>query len=95
MNVETAFFTIYGREAKPEETNRFNRLAKELDIRDNDAIWGVVFLLGHHLELTEAMPERMNIAMKQTLQALDASIRKRSDLAEKELRSVKARIEEA
>lgn len=94
MNLEAAFLAIYRREAKPEETNRFNRLAKELDIRENDAIWSMVFLLGHHLELTEGMPERMNTAVKQTLQTLDASIRKRGDLAEKELRSVRARIEE-
>ena len=38
MSLETAFLTVYGREPKPEETNRFNRLAKELGIRKNDAI---------------------------------------------------------
>ena len=95
MNLEAAFLKIYGREAKPEETNRFNRLAKELDIRENDAIWSMVFLLGHHLELTEAMPERMNSATKRTLDSFNASIRKRSEVAEAELWAVRARIEES
>ena len=55
MNVDTAFRSIYGRDPNPEETNRFNRVGKELDIRDNDAIWAITFLLGHHLDLAKLM----------------------------------------
>ena len=95
MNVETAFLAIYGREAKPEETKRFNRLAKELDIRENDAIWSMVFLLGHHLELTEAMPEKMSASTKRLLDSFNAAICKRGELAETELKAARARIEES
>ncbi|WP_263358610.1 hypothetical protein [Acidicapsa ligni] len=95
MSLETAFLTVYGREAKPEETNRFNRLAKELGIRENDAIWSIVFLLGHHLELTEKLPERMGEQANRTLAKFDVGIRQRSETAETELRAIKARIEEA
>jgi hypothetical protein len=95
MRLETAFLTVYGREAKPEETNRFNRLAKELGIRENDAIWSIVFLLGHHLELTETLPKRMGELTNRTLAQFDAGIRQRSEMAEAELRAVKARIEES
>ena len=94
MSLETAFLTVYGREAKPEETNRFNRLAKELGIRENDAIWNIVFLLGHHLEMTETLPERLGKFTNRTLLQFDAAIRQRSETAEAELRVVKARIEE-
>lgn len=45
MNLDAAFQTVYGRLPHPDETLRFNRLAKELGIRDNDAVWGIVFLL--------------------------------------------------
>lgn len=95
MNLETAFLKIYGREAKPEETNRFNRLAKELDIRENDAIWSIVFLLGHHLELTEAIPEKMNASAKCLLDSFNVAIGKRGEVAETELRAARARIEES
>jgi hypothetical protein len=94
MSLETAFLTVYGREAKPEETNRFNRLAKELGIRENDAIWSIVFLLGHHLEMTETLPERLDKFTNRTLVQFDAAIRQRTETAEAELRAVKARIEE-
>jgi hypothetical protein len=94
MSLETAFLAVYGRAAKPEETNRFNRLAKELGIRENDAIWNIVFLLGHHLELTETLPERMGEQANRALAKFDVGIRRRSETAEAELRAVKARIEE-
>ena len=94
MSLETAFLTVYGREPKPEETNRFNRLAKELGIRENDAIWSIVFLLGHHLELTEGLPERMDAITRRTLADFGAGVQKRSETAETELRAVRARIEE-
>jgi hypothetical protein len=94
MSLETAFMTVYGREAKPEETNKFNRLAKELGIRENDAVWSIVFLLGYHLELTETLPERLTTVTKRALVQFDSAIRLRSETAESELRTVKARIEE-
>jgi hypothetical protein len=31
MNLDTAFRSIYGRDPSPDETNRFNRIGKELD----------------------------------------------------------------
>ena len=62
MNLDTAFRSIYGRDPSPEETNRFNRIGKELDIRDNDAIWAIAFLLGHHLDLAKQMPEQIDKA---------------------------------
>lgn len=95
MSLETAFLTVYGREAKPEETNRFNRLAKELGIRENDAVWSIVFLLGHHLELAEKIPERMREQSNRALAKFDAGVRQRSETAEKELQAIKARIEES
>ncbi len=94
MNLEIAFATVYGREPKPEETFRFNRLAKELDIRENDAVWSIVFLLGHHIELAELLPKQIGATTAQSLAQYDAALRRRNNVAENELRAVKARIEE-
>lgn len=95
MSLETAFATVYGREPKPEETNRFNKLAKELGIRENDAVWSLVFLLGQHLELTEAVPERIRSAAELTLVHFQNAVQKRSETAEIELGVIKGRIEES
>ena len=94
MNHEAAFRTVYGRDAKPEETARFNRLAKELGIKDNDAIWSVVFLLGHHVELAGILPKQIGESAAQSLAQYEAMLRRRNDVAESELRAVKARVEE-
>jgi hypothetical protein len=94
MNVDTAFRSIYDREPSPEETNRFNRIGKELDIRDNDAIWAVVFLLGHHLELAKQMPEQIDKLISQSLADYTAAISNTLNLAESDLAATKARIEE-
>ena len=94
MNLEAAFVTVYGREPKPEETNRFNKLAKELGIKENDAVWSLVFLLGQHLELTEAVPERIRSAAELTLFNFQSAVQKRSETAEVELDVIRARIEE-
>jgi hypothetical protein len=94
MNVDTAFRSIYGRDPSPEETNRFNRIGKELDIRDNDAIWAVVFLLGHHLDLAKQMPEQIDKLISQSLADYSAAIANALNLAESDLVAAKARIEE-
>jgi hypothetical protein len=94
MSLEKAFLTVYGRDPKPEETNRFYRLAKELGIRENDAIWNIIFLLGHHLELTETLPERLGAVTNRTLAQFDAEICRRRETAEVELRVIRARIED-
>ena len=93
MNHDAAFRSVYGREPKPEETARFNKLAKELDIRDNDAVWSVVFLLGHHIELAEALPKQIGVSAAHALAQYDAMLRLRNTVAENELRAVKARVE--
>ena len=95
MNIEIAFRSVYGRDPNAEEINRFNRLAKELGIRDNDALWAVVFLLGHHLELTKQMPERMEQLTSQSLESYRSALLHASKSAESELLATKARIEEA
>ena len=92
ISLETAFLTACEREARLEETNRFNRLAKELGIRENDAVWSIVFLLGHHVELTETLPARMDTITKSTLAHFHAGIHKQSETAETELRAVRARV---
>jgi hypothetical protein len=94
MNVDTAFRSIYGRDPSPEETNRFNRIGKELDIRDNDAIWAVTFLLGHHLDLAKQMPEQIDKLISQSLTDYRAAISDALNLAESDLAVTKARIEE-
>jgi ElaB/YqjD/DUF883 family membrane-anchored ribosome-binding protein len=94
MSLDTAFVTVYGREPKPEETNRFNKLAKELGIRENDAVWSLVFLLGQHLEMTEAIPERIRSEAELTLAKFQSAVQKRNETAEVELNAIKARIEE-
>lgn len=94
MNLESAFEVIYGRFPKPEETARFNRLAKELDIRDNDAVWSLVFLLGHHLELADAMPVKISLASARVLSRFDEGLKQRTVTAEKELEAAKARVEQ-
>ena len=94
MTLEVAFETIYGRGASPEEASRFNRLAKELDIRDNDAVWVLVFLLGHHLELTKRMPEQIKTSAQQVLASFSGTLTEQLAGAESELRLAKARVEE-
>jgi hypothetical protein len=94
MNVDTAFRSVYGRDPSPEETNRFNRIGKELDIRDNDAIWAITFLLGHHLELTKRMPEQIDKLIAQSLLQYTSALLGARKLAETELAATKARIEE-
>ena len=94
MNVDTAFRSIYGRAPSPEETNRFNRIGKELDIRDNDAIWAIVFLLGHHIDLAKQMPEQIDKLISQSLTRYASSLDSARRLAETDLAATKARIEE-
>jgi ElaB/YqjD/DUF883 family membrane-anchored ribosome-binding protein len=94
MNLDTAFRSIYGRDPSPDETNRFNRIGKELDIRDNDAIWAIAFLLGHHLDLAEQMPEQIDKLISQSLAKYASSLDSARRLAETDLAATKARIEE-
>jgi len=94
VNVDTAFRSIYGRDPNPEETNRFNRIGKELDIRDNDAIWAVAFLLGHHLDLAKQMPGQIDKLISQSLADYTSAISNALNLAESDLAATKARIEE-
>jgi hypothetical protein len=94
MNLDTAFRSIYGRAPSPEETNSFNRIGKELGIRDNDAIWAIAFLLGHHLDLAKQMPEQIDKLISQSLTKYASSLDRARRLAETELAVTKARIEE-
>lgn len=94
MNIDTAFRAIYSREPNAEETGRFNRIARELGIRDNDAIWAVVFLLGHHLELTQTMPERMEQLTAQSMVQFTAVLLRARKSAEAEFAATRARVEE-
>jgi ElaB/YqjD/DUF883 family membrane-anchored ribosome-binding protein len=94
MNLDTAFRSIYGRDPSPEETNQFNRISKELDIRDNDAIWAITFLLGHHLDLAKQMPEQIDKLISQSLAKYATSLTSARRLAETDLAATKARIEE-
>jgi len=94
MSLESAFYAVYGRHANPDETNRFNRLAKELGIRDNDAVWSLVFLLGHHLELTDRLPARIELAAQHLLERFKGNMLEQISSAEAELKLTKARIEE-
>ena len=95
MNVDTAFRSIYGRAPSPEETNCFNRIGKELDIRDNDAVWAIAFLLGHHLDLAKLMPEQIDKLISQSLARYATSLDSARRLAETDLAATKARIEES
>jgi hypothetical protein len=94
MNIDTAFRSVYGRDPSPDETNRFNRIGKELDIRDNDAIWAITFLLGHHLDLAKQMPEQIDKLISQSLARYATSLDSARRLAETDLAATKARIEE-
>ena len=94
MNLDTAFRSVYGRDPSPDETNRFNRIGKELDIRDNDAIWAIAFLLGHHLDLAKQMPEQIDKLISQSLARYTSSLDSARRLAETDLAATKARIEE-
>ena len=95
MNLDTAFLAVYGRAPSPEETNSFNRIGKELDIRDNDAIWAIAFLLGHHLDLAIQMPEQIDKLISQSLAKYRSSLDSARRLAETDLAATKARIEES
>jgi hypothetical protein len=94
MNIDAAFRSIYSRDPNAEETGRFNRIARELGIRDNDAIWAVVFLLGHHLELTQGMPERMEQLTAQSMEQFTGVLLRARKSAEAEFAATRARVEE-
>jgi hypothetical protein len=94
MNLDTAFRAVYGRAPDPEETNRFNQVARELDIRENDAIWAVTFLLGHHLDLAKRMPEQIEERVCESLTRYEMALLNGRKLAEAELAAIRARIEE-
>jgi len=94
MNIEMAFHAIYGRDPNPEEANRFNRIAKELGIRDNDAIWAVAFLLGHYVDLAKRMPEQIRNISEESLREHARTIKLAHDTAEREFAVIKSRIEE-
>jgi hypothetical protein len=94
MNLDTAFRAVYGRAPDPEETNRFNQVARELDIRDNDAIWVVTFLLGHHLDLAKRMPEQIEERVCESLTSYQMALLNGRKLVEAELAAIRARIEE-
>lgn len=94
MNIETAFRSIYKRDPSPEETNDFNRIAKELGIRDNDAIWAVIFLLGHYIDLAKQMPERIEKLVAQSLNAHARGLDKARETAEREFAVIRSRVEE-
>jgi hypothetical protein len=94
MNIETTFHSIYKRDPSPEETNDFNRIAKELGIRDNDAIWALAFLLGHYVDLAKQMPERIEKLVVQSLSAHTRGLDKALETAEREFAVIKSRVEE-
>lgn len=94
MNIETAFHSIYRRDPSPEETNDFNRIAKELGIHDNDAIWAVAFLLGHYIDLAKQMPERIEKLVAQSVSAHARGLDKARETAEREFAVIKSRVEE-
>lgn len=94
MNIETAFHSIYKRDPSPEETNNFNRIAKELGIRDNDAIWALAFLLGHYVDLAKQMPDQIEKLVAQSLSAHARELDKARETAEKEFAVIKSRVEE-
>ena len=94
MNLDIAYRSVYGRDPSPDETNRFNRIGKELGIRDNDAIWAIAFLLGHHLDLAKQMPEQIDKLISQSLAKYASSIDSARSLAEIDLAATKARIEQ-
>jgi ElaB/YqjD/DUF883 family membrane-anchored ribosome-binding protein len=94
MNLDTAFRSIYGRDPSPEETNRFNRIGKELGIRDNDAIWAIAFSLDHHLDLAKQMSEQIDKLISQSVAKYASSLDSARRRAETDLAATKARIEE-
>lgn len=94
MNLNSAFRSVFERNPTVEETNRFHRLAKELDIRDNDAIWAVTFLLGYHLEIAKDMPQRMQEHVAESLKKYRAETYRMRAAAEMEMIAAKTRIEE-
>jgi hypothetical protein len=94
MNLETAFHSIYERNPSPEETIKFNRIAKELGIRDNDAIWAVTFLIGHYSDLAKQMPEEIEKRVAQSLSAHARGLDKARETAEKQFAVIRSRVEE-
>ena len=94
MNIESAFGSIYGRAPSPEETSKFNRIAKELGIRDNDAIWAVAFLLGHYIDLAKRMPTEIEKRAAESVRAYSRLLDQKREAAQTELSLVKSRIEE-
>jgi len=94
MSIDTAFRAIYERNPTPEETNRFNRIAKELGIRDNDAIWAMMFLSGHYIDLAKHMPDRIQELTAKSLTEHAQTIGRAHSAAKKDFAVIKARIEE-
>ena len=94
MSIDAAFRTIYERNPTPEETNHFNRIAKELGIRDNDALWAMMLLSGHYIDLAKHMPDRIRELTAKSLTEHARTIERAHVAAEKDFAVIKTRIEE-
>ena len=85
-NLDTAFECVWGRALSSEEQRRLLRLRESLGISNNDALWAVLFALQYHLELYEAMPDKISTATKEVLDASRATANANIRAAEAEMK---------
>ena len=87
-NLGQVYKAIYGHDPKPEDANRFNEIGRLLGLKNNDALWPIVFYLGYHLELADRIPGKISQSASETLEKFKAA-------AAMELEATKARTEAA
>lgn len=64
---EDVFQRLWGQAPSDEERRTLLRLRDALGIDSNDALWTVLIALRYHLQLYEAIPERVSSAAKEVL----------------------------
>jgi len=85
----TAFEKLLGREAKPAEREQLYRVKEALGLRDNDAIWLVLFALQYYDSLYRQFPKAIGQEaariLGDTRAAADASMRASLERAKADL----------
>lgn len=73
--LESRFERLAKRHPTAEETLLLLKIQKEFEIRDDDPLWMILIILEHYRSLYEEIPDRINLASANALEALRAQMR--------------------
>lgn len=66
-DLDTSYARLLGRQPSDAERQRLYRVREALGLRDNDALWQVLFALDHHQTLYNEVPEKIRRAAREVL----------------------------